>query len=334
MLPDGKGVVSMYVSTVSFRRTFFYTHRDDEGSLPRRAARGDVPVLPAVVLRGVLRVAGCEHDRPAAGRGCDRAAARAEGESGEVLLERGASTSENGRTRGRGGGDDAGGARGCGGGVHVCRRGERAAVSRREAHRSCPGGERPNPGKRLRRCVRPRNAARRLGTFARGGGGGGGRRRARDGGVPVFTARREGPPGPERPELAAEIRAREAEATEERRVGVRRDARDVDGKRRRRRRRVKYFTLFFYLARYLVRVPESHVNVVYRLSQHKTNVSRPKRLPKRPGKPSPRFTRVGARVRRRVGRRVDGPIVRRVRNFDSSLFFFSRVIVNGVRERR
>jgi hypothetical protein len=47
----------------------------------------------------------------------------------------------------------------------------------------------------------------------------GGRRRARDGGVPVFTARREGPPGPERPELAAEIRAREAEATEERRVG-------------------------------------------------------------------------------------------------------------------
>ena len=250
-------------------------------------------------------------------------------------MERGASTSENGRTRGRGGGDDAGGARGCGGGVHVCRRGERAAVSRREAHRSCPGGERPNPGKRLRRCVRPRNAARRLGTFARGGGGGGGgRRRARDGGVPVFTARREGPPGPERPELAAEIRAREAEATEERRVGVRRDARDVDGKRRRRRRRVKYFTLFFHLARYLVRVPESHVNVVYRLSQHKTNVSRPKRLPKRPGKPSPRFTRVGARVRRRVGRRVDGPIVRRVRNFDSSLFFFSRVIVNGVRERR
>ena len=99
----------------------FLWHRDNEGTLPRRAARGDVPVLPAVVLRGVLRVAGREHDRPAAGRGCDRAAARAEGESGEVLLERGASAYDDGRTRGRGGGDDTGAARGCGGDVHVCR---------------------------------------------------------------------------------------------------------------------------------------------------------------------------------------------------------------------
>lgn len=98
-------------------------HRDDEdhSAARGRAARGDVPVLPAVALRGVLRVAGREHDRPAAGRGGDRTAARAEGDAGEVLSGRGTSPSDDGRTRGRGGGDDARGGRGAGGDVRVCR---------------------------------------------------------------------------------------------------------------------------------------------------------------------------------------------------------------------
>ena len=97
------------------------THRLLRRALERRhsaaPARVDVPVLSAVVMRGLLWVAGRERGRPAAGRGDDRAAARAEGEAEELSGEGGVLASDDGRTRGRGAGDDARGELGTGGDV-------------------------------------------------------------------------------------------------------------------------------------------------------------------------------------------------------------------------